>query len=185
MDKVTLSNGNTVEADVYLFACGSWLGQLFPAVLGSVITCSKQEVYYFGIPENFSPRFESLPVWVDVDGKDFYYGIPGNSHRGFKIGVDKRGEKFDPSSGDRTISPLVLQEARAFIGHRFPDLKTAPLLENRVCPYENSPDGNFIFDQHPEASNVLFLGGGSGHGFKHGPGLGELVAATLSGKQKA
>ncbi|HEY5822839.1 MAG TPA: FAD-dependent oxidoreductase, partial [Cyclobacteriaceae bacterium] len=65
--------------------------------------------------------------------------------------------------------------------HRFPDLKNAPLVESRVCPYENSPDGNFIFDPHPEASNVWFLGGGSGHGFKHGPALGELVAQLIKG----
>ena len=52
-----------------------------------------------------------------------------------------------------------------------------------MCPYENSPDGNFIFDQHPEAENCWLLGGGSGHGYKHGPALGELVADVLAGNQ--
>jgi glycine/D-amino acid oxidase-like deaminating enzyme len=181
---IKLSNGDTLQADTYLFACGSWMGQLFPEVLGSVITCTKQEVYYFGLLHNQIGEYESFPVWVDVDGKDFYYGIPGNSHRGFKIGVDKRGEKFDPTTGDRVVSPGVLKEAREFIGYRFPGLKSAPLVESRVCPYENSADGNFIFDRHPEAENVLFLGGGSGHGFKHGPGLGELVTEVLNGHRK-
>jgi glycine/D-amino acid oxidase-like deaminating enzyme len=123
-------------------------------------------------------------VWIDADGKDFYYGIPGNSFRGFKIGVDKRGEVFDPTDGDRTIKEQVLQDARKFIAHRFPGLTQAPLIENRVCPYENSPDGNFLFDHHPEAKNVFFLGGGSGHGFKHGPSLGELVMNCLKGTSK-
>ena len=72
--------------------------------------------------------------------------------------------------------------ARNFLSHRFPALKNAPLVENRVCPYENSPDGNFIFDNHPDANNLWFLGGGSGHGFKHGPALGELVAGCLAGR---
>jgi glycine/D-amino acid oxidase-like deaminating enzyme len=180
--EITLSNGNTLQADAFIFACGSWLGTLFPEVLGNTITCTKQEVYYFGVPKERAEAFEKFPVWVDVDGKDFYYGIPGNNYRGFKIGVDTQGESFDPTTGDRTANPEVLAKVRKFIEHRFPGLKNAPVVENRVCPYENSPDGNFLFDHHPEASNLFFLGGGSGHGFKHGPALGELVSQIITGK---
>lgn len=175
-----LSNGNKLRSDAYVFACGSWLGKLFPQELGDVITCTKQEVYYFGVPAEKASSFEKLPVWVDVDGKDFYYGIPGNSYRGFKLGVDIRGPEFDPTNGDRLYSPESLRKARQFIGHRFPDLHNAPLTENRVCPYENSPDGNFIFDLLPGTSNAFILGGGSGHGFKHGPALGDLVADAFA-----
>lgn len=181
---VDLSNGTSLKTDAYIFACGSWLGSLFPEVLGNVITCTKQEVYYFGVPRENAEAFEKFPVWVDVDGADFYYGIPGNNYRGFKLGVDKRGEPFDPTHGDRTPDHKVLQEARNFIAHRFPGLKDAPVVENRVCPYENSPDGNFLFDHHPEANNLFFLGGGSGHGFKHGPALGELIASCMNGESK-
>ena len=172
---ISLSDGTTVHSDAYLFACGAWLGQLFPEVLGNVITCTRQEVFYFGVPEGQAGQYERMPSWVDVDGKDFYYGIPGNAHRGFKVGVDLRGGRFDPTTGDRIPDPQVLAGARQFMEMRFPGLKNAPVVENRVCPYENSPDGNFIFEAHPEASNLWFLGGGSGHGFKHGPALGELV----------
>lgn len=177
---IKLSNGVTLQSDAYVFACGSWLGQVFPEVLGNVITCTKQEVFYFGVPKEHSLQYDQLPAWVDVDGKDFYYGIPGNAHRGFKIGVDKRGGKFDPTSGERISDPQVLADARKFIAQRFPGLKDAPVVESRVCPYENSPDGNFIFQSHPEATNLWFLGGGSGHGFKHGPALGELVANAFA-----
>ena len=180
---IQLSNKKNVVADAYIFACGSWLGKLFPTVLEHTITCTKQEVYYFGSPPEHAHTLDSMPVWVDVDGEDFYYGIPGNQHRGFKIGVDKRGETFDPTHGERVANPEVLAKARNFIAHRFPVLSNAPLVESRVCPYENSPDGNFIFDHHPEAENTFFMGGGSGHGFKHGPAFGELVAAVLAGEK--
>jgi glycine/D-amino acid oxidase-like deaminating enzyme len=183
LDKISLSNGNTLTADGFVFACGSWLGSLFPEILQKAIICTKQEVYYFGVPAANAVAFEGLPVWVDVDGVNFYYGIPGNQYRGFKIGVDVRGEIFDPTSGDRTITPGTLEKARKFIRHRFPDLKGAPLIANSVCPYENSPDGNFIFDRLPETSNAFILGGGSGHGFKHGPALGNLVAQVLAGEK--
>jgi glycine/D-amino acid oxidase-like deaminating enzyme len=183
LTSLQLSNGQSLHADLYIFACGSWLGQLFPEVLGKTITCTKQEVYYFGVPTQHASTYEKFPVWVDVDGKDFYYGIPGNNYRGFKIGVDERGEPFDPTDGDRISNEQVFKKARKFLTQRFPGLKDAPLVESRVCPYENSPDGNFLFDHHPEASNLFFLGGGSGHGFKHGPALGELISDIVAGNK--
>jgi glycine/D-amino acid oxidase-like deaminating enzyme len=181
LEAIYLSNGQTLKGACFIFACGAWLRQLFPDILQHTITCTKQEVYYFGVPAEQAQAFDNMPVWIDVDGKDFYYGIPGNAYRGFKIGVDIRGKVFDPTHDERAIEPDVLARARKFIEHRFPLLRHAPLLENRVCPYENSPDGNFIIDTHPEASNIIFMGGGSGHGFKHGPALGELIANLLHG----
>jgi glycine/D-amino acid oxidase-like deaminating enzyme len=182
LQSILLSNGEEINADAYIFACGPWLGNLFPEALGTLITCTKQEVYYFGAPEKLAKSFDDLPVWIDVDGENFYYGICNNAYRGFKIGIDKRGEIFNPSEGERIITEEILTRAKSFIAHRFPGLAGAPLIESRVCPYENSPDGNFIFDLHPETENLFFLGGGSGHGFKHGPALGELVAKVLKGE---
>lgn len=174
-----LADGTRKEATLYIYACGSWMAQLFPDVLHNIITPSRQEVYYFGVPQNDSVLWDSFPVWVDADGKDYYYGITGNAGRGFKIGVDIRGKNFDPTNDDRLPDPRVLADARKYIAHRFPTLAYAPLVESRVCPYENSPDGNFIFQQHPQFNHTWFLGGGSGHGFKHGPALGELVAKVF------
>ncbi|HEY7615215.1 MAG TPA: FAD-dependent oxidoreductase, partial [Terriglobales bacterium] len=79
----------------------------------------------------------------------------------------------------RTVSPENLKVVREYLAFRFPALKDAPLLETRVCQYENSPDSNFIIDRHPAHDNVWLVGGGSGHGFKHGPALGEMVAELV------
>ncbi|MFY9909507.1 MAG: FAD-dependent oxidoreductase, partial [Candidatus Sulfotelmatobacter sp.] len=54
-----------------------------------------------------------------------------------------------------------------------------PLIETRVCQYEQTPDSDFVVDRHPRMGNVWFLGGGSGHGFKHGPALGEMIAGLV------
>jgi glycine/D-amino acid oxidase-like deaminating enzyme len=185
VEGILLADGKQLVADGYIYACGAWLGDLFPTLLRDRFACTRQEVYYFGPPADRGQALEELPVWVDVDGHDFYYGIPGNAHRGFKVGVDLRGQLFDPGLGDHTVNPDVLQSARRFVEHRFPAMKGAPLLENRVCPYESSWDGNFIFDRCPGSENVILLGGGSGHGFKHGPALGELVANVLAGECQA
>jgi glycine/D-amino acid oxidase-like deaminating enzyme len=173
---VRLGDGSTLDADRYVFACGPWLGQLFPDVIGWRVQPTRQEVFYFGTPagdERFlEPR---LPVWVDL-GDRFIYGIPGNLHRGFKVADDARGPEFDPTDGSRTPSPDVERTLRAFVSRRFPAMKEAPVLGAEVCQYENSPDGQFIIDRHPAMPDVWIAGGGSGHGYKMGPALGEILA---------
>ena len=179
---IALSDGTRLTADVYVFACGPWLARLFPDVVGDRIEPTRQEVFYFGTPggdARFSERH--LPVWVETPR--FFYGIPGNERRGFKISDDARGAPFDPTSGDRTPSAEAIRTAREYLARRFPALSGAPLLESRVCQYENSPDHHFIVDRHPEAGDVWIVGGGSGHGFKHGPALGELAAGNVLGER--
>src|SRR5262249_44776379 len=96
---VRLSDGARLTADAYVFACGPWLPKIFPSLLGTRIQPTRQEVFYFGTPagdSRFSDR--QLPVWVETPR--FFYGIPGNERRGFKIADDARGPAFDPTSGD-------------------------------------------------------------------------------------
>ncbi|MEO8349890.1 MAG: FAD-dependent oxidoreductase [Acidobacteriota bacterium] len=111
-------------------------------------------------------------------------GIPGNEGRGFKVADDTRGAPFDPTGGDRVASADGLRAAREFLGRRFPALKDAPLTESRVCQYENTTDHRFLLDRHPGAGNAWIAGGGSGHGFKMGPAVGERVANLVLGRAK-
>jgi glycine/D-amino acid oxidase-like deaminating enzyme len=173
------SDGSTIAADRYVFACGPWLGKLFPATIGPHFLSTRQEVFFFGTPVD-DPRYDegNIPVWAD-HGDHFIYGIPGNQGRGFKVADDTRGAEFDPTSGERQVSDEGLAAARSYLAYRFPGMKDAPLLETRVCQYENTTDHNFIVDRHPHNANVWILGGGSGHGFKHGPAIGEMVAKLV------
>ena len=184
LSELILSDGSKLNADSYVFACGPWLSRIFPNALKDIITPTRQEVFFFGTPYGDSSLFESnMPVWVDF-GKKIWYGIPGADWRGFKVADDTRGAEFDPTSGDRTASETGLESARNYLAKRFPSMKDAPLLESRVCQYENSPDGNYIIDKHPEAENTWVIGGGSGHGFKLGPALGEFVADRVIGNKE-
>jgi glycine/D-amino acid oxidase-like deaminating enzyme len=177
--QLALSDGSTLAAERYVFACGPWLGKLFPQTVGPHFASTKQDVFFFGPPANDARYNEgNIPVWAD-HGDRFMYGIPGNEGRGFKVADDTRGPEFDPTSGERTISPDRLAEGRRYLAYRFPGMKDAPLSEARVCQYEDTVDHNFIIDRHPAKQNVWIVGGGSGHGFKHGPALGEMVATLV------
>jgi glycine/D-amino acid oxidase-like deaminating enzyme len=179
MSSLRLDDGSTIEGDVFVFACGPWLGKVFPDVIGDRVHPTRQEVYYFGAPqgsERYTPgRF---PIWIDF-GERIFYGVPDLGGRGFKISDDTRGETFDPTSGDRTPTAQGIARARGLLAERFPELAKAPLLKAEVCQYENSPDGNLIVDRHPQAKNVWLLGGGSGHGYKLAPAVGELTANAI------
>jgi len=183
LTSVMLSNNSRLEADFYIFACGSWLPKIFPEILSDKITVTKQEVYYFGVPDDWILNFQTpMPGWVDIQDKEIYYGIPGFLDRGFKVAHDKRGPDFDPTHHDRFPDQDEIALAKKYLAKRFPGLKNAPLLESRVCQYSNTDTGNLIVDHHPEAVNVLILGGDSGHGFKYGPALGDYVSKLLVGE---
>ena len=178
---VALSSGDDLRADRFVFACGPWLGAVFPDVVGRRVIPTRQEVFFFGLPPGDHTYDESdFPVWID-HGERFIYGIPGNERRGFKVADDTRGPELDPTTAERLVSPEGVARARELLRRRFPGLAGAPLVESRVCQYEQSPDSHFILDRHPFADNVWLAGGGSGHGFKMGPAVGEHVARLVLG----
>jgi len=176
---LALSDGSSLKADLYVYACGPWLGKLFPQAVGNLVQATKQDVFFFGTPAGDDRFIDGhLPVWADHRGR-FRYGIPGRDRRGFKIADDTRGPAFDPTSGERVVSQETLRDIREYVAFRFPALQDAPLVETRVCQYEQTPDSHFIVDRHPANENVWLLGGGSGHGFKHGPAIGEMMAELI------
>ncbi len=175
--------GRRLSADTFIFACGPWLPKLFPDLLGDLIHITRQEVFFFGVPhgdDHFS--FPKMPVLIDFD--ELIYCIPDLEGRGFKFAIDAHGPIFDPDSGDRVVTPAGVTAVRHKLARLIPALATAPILETRVCQYENTSTGDFLFDRHPEFPNVWFVGGGSGHGFKHGPAVGEYVAGLIKGNSE-
>ena len=182
LETVRTSSG-AIRAGTFVFACGPWLPKLFPQLLGKRIAPTRQEAFFFGAPPGnarFSPP--QMPVWIDFSDPRGPYCFPDLDHRGVKIALDQHGPPIDPDTADRTPSADRLAAARAALGERMPALQNAPLLEARVCQYENTSNGDLLIDRHPDFSNVWIVGGGSGHGFKHGPAVGEYAAAQMMGR---
>jgi glycine/D-amino acid oxidase-like deaminating enzyme len=174
-------DGERRTADAIVWACGPWLPKVFPDLLGDRIFVTRQEVAFIAPPDG-DDRFEpgQLPGWADFNGGDLYYGFPNLEGRGFKIARDHHGPTFDPDAGDRRMSEQGAALLRAFAERRFPALAGRAFTEFRVCQYENSSSGDFLIDRHPDIPGAYLLGGGSGHGFKHGPEVGRLMARLVS-----
>ena len=174
------TSGTDVAAEHLVFACGPWLPKLFPDLLAERIHVTRQEVFFVGVPPGnnlFKPPH--LPAWIDFN--DLVYALPDLDNRGFKIAIDAHGPEFDPDHGERIVSAELTNAVREYLAQRVPLLANAPFTETRVCQYENTSNGDFLLDRHPSLENVWLAGGGSGHGFKHGPAVGEYVTAMISG----
>jgi glycine/D-amino acid oxidase-like deaminating enzyme len=175
---IRLRGGAHLDADRVVFACGAWLPRLFPDLLGGRIRPTRQVVVYFGTPAG-DARFHAprWPAWIDFPAG--IYGTPDLEGRGVKVGLDEHGPPIDPDADDRVADATSLERARAWLARRVPALADAPVVESRVCQYENTSSGDFLIDRHPHHPDIVLAGGGSGHGFKHGPAVGRLAARLV------
>jgi len=180
--QVPLSDGSTLEADAFVIAAGPWLGKVFPALLGDRIVATRQEIFYFAPPASsmsFAPP--RMPGWAEFSAGDFHYGFPDLEGSGVKFAHHHDGPVVDPDTQSRDHSAAALEEIIAYRDRRFPALRGSPLISAEVCQYENSSNGDFLIDFHPTMPNVVIVGGGSGHGFKHGPEVGRYATGLLDG----
>lgn len=179
LDAIETLSGRRLTAGAFVFAAGPWLPALLPDTMGSRLFVTRQEAFYFGPPAGDGRyRPASLPAWID-----FKEGVYGHADlgRGVKIAIDRHGPPIDPDTADRSVDAGTIGTVRRELARRFPGLERAPLLETHVCQYENSANGDFVIDRHPGYDNVWIAGGGSGHGFKHGPFVGEYVRKLIDG----
>jgi sarcosine oxidase len=164
------------RADVVVWACGAWLPQLFPRLVELTIT--RRDVFFLGV----DGAWAGTPGFCDYDAA--FYGHGELAGLGMKIAPDAPGAEIDPDTLDRLPSPANERLVRDYAARRFPALAGAPVIGARVCQYSLTGDTHFLFAQHPERDDWWLVGGGSGHGFKHGPALAEYVAECVEGRRE-
>ena len=178
--RVELADGPPIEADAFVFAAGPWLPDLFPVTTGRLIEPHRQDVMYFQVPAG-DRRYDSgaMPAWIDFEGS--FYGFPSFDGLSIKASPDWLGpiERCDDST--RECADDTIAAARAFLRRRLPGLADQPVVQTSTCFYEVTPDAHFVIDRHPSLDDVWIAGGGTGHAFKHGPVIGEYLAALVAG----
>jgi glycine/D-amino acid oxidase-like deaminating enzyme len=168
-------DGRALEADHVVWACGGWLAALFAEHVQLRVT--RQEVVLFDVPQQWASP--PAPAWIDFDAS--LYGHALIEPHGMKVASDREGEPVEPGLRPAEAGEPSVPAAREYLAIRFPALAGAPVRSAPGCHYSLTPDGNFIFARHPEHERVWLLGGGSGHGFKHGPAIAEQAARVLAG----
>lgn len=211
MSELVLNTHDAAHAGQYVFACGPWLGKVFPDLLGSRLRTPMGQVCYFATPhgdDRFS--FPNLPSY-NFPGVTGWPALP-HDNRGFRVrgggggggGAGRGGgaggqggapapqavptpqiiggPQQDPDLSDRFVDQASQQRSRNFLAERFPLLKDCPINETRACHYEGSISRNFIIDRHPDFQNVWIAGAGNSEAFKSGPVIGEYVARRVLNK---
>lgn len=182
LGQVALFDGRQIAGDQFLFACGAWLPELFPDLLREVVSPTLQEVFFIGLDSAHPIDLTAgAPSWYDFTHGCFY-GVPPLEGKGLKIASDLDGPIIDPTSLSRIPTADGAQAVLRYLEHRFPGLGQKTILEARVCQYASSPDRHLILGRHPRLKNVWIAGGGSGHGFKLGPVVGEKMASLIAGE---
>lgn len=182
VEGIDIGKNRVLKAAQYVFACGPWLPKLFPELLLPKLQVQRRDVLFVGTPagdNRFS--YPNMPEW-GITGSG-YYGFADIQGRGFKVAPYPDHNPLDPDRDERIVNPYQAKRAHDFVAKRFPDLKDQPIIESRVCQVTNSTDMNFIVDHIPGTQNAWIIGGGSGHGFKHGPSVGEFASLRLLDKE--
>ncbi len=168
--------GRHLEADHVVWACGAWLPKLFPHLVDLRVT--RQDVALFDVPGGWATP--PVPGWLDFDTSFYGHGLI--EPHGMKVSNDGEGDPMDPDARPERAEAAYVQRSSDYLAHRFPSLAGARVRSAPVCHYSITADGGFLFAEHPEEPGVWLLGGGSGHGYKHGPAIASHVADVLRGE---
>ena len=179
LGRVEIEDGPTIEADGFVFACGPWLPDLFPATLGGLIEPHRQDVMHFQVPTG-DRRYDAgtMPAWIDFEGS--FYGFPSFDGLSIKACPDWLGPIEHCDASARECADETIAASREVLRRRLPGLADQPVVRTWTCFYEVTPDAHFVIDRHPGLGDVWIAGGGTGHAFKHGPVIGEYLAARVT-----
>jgi len=173
-------DGESPRFDRVVVAAGVWLTRLVPSI-GRQIRPTFQEMAFFAPRDPGSFALETMPVWGVCPEDEGWYGHPLRPEGLVKVANDLRGPVVDPDV-ERHATPAFVAAAQEFVARRIPGLASEKVMGTRACLYENTPDRHFVIDWLPSSQRVLVAGGGSGHGFKFGGSIGEVIADALEEK---
>ena len=177
------------RADAVVVAAGSWAGPLLREIgLDLPLEPSREVLAYFPVAARAATgmvdhRAGTMPALIDYHTDPPFYALPQIDVAGVKVGWHHTGPTTDPDEVG-VADEKVLRAIQSWVSDRLPFLDLHPLLV-KTCLYTNTPDYHFVLDRHPQQPNLVIGAGFSGHGFKFGPVLGEILADLATGQKPA
>jgi sarcosine oxidase len=166
------------SASALVLAAGPWL----PDLLGETrlgLWVERQVMHWFARADAASAN-DSTPItlWEYAPG-GMFYTIP-DLGAGTKAALHHAGERGTADEIRRDVATGEIEAIERIVARFVPGL--APrVLRSATCLYTNTPDQHFLIDRHPDHPRVVIASACSGHGFKFGPAVGELVAGLVTG----
>ncbi|KAF9889130.1 hypothetical protein FE257_007619 [Aspergillus nanangensis] len=189
---VVLADGTTVTADLVVLATGAWSTKLID-LRGRAVSTG-QALAYMHITDEEQTRLAHMPTILNFATGMFI--LPPRNNL-LKIACHAYGyinPKTVPVPGangkSMTVSfpepdlPIPAREEHEFrmaLKQLVPELADRPFCKTRVCWYTDTPKGDFIITHHPDHPGLFVATGGSGHGYKFFPVLGDKIVDAMEG----
>ena len=178
---VRTREGETFNAGHVIVCAGAHTPYLLPE-LQAVMRVTGHPVFHLkpSTPAPYTAR--EFPVFSADIAYSGWYGFPLHPHENVvKIANHGPGLRLHPEDDERVVTDADEVKFRSFLIDGIPSLVDEPIVYTRRCVYTDTLDGHFWIDQHPEIKGLSVGTGGSGHGFKFAPVLGELIASAAFG----
>jgi sarcosine oxidase len=174
-DGVRLStSAGAIDAGSVVLATGPWASELLePLGIWLPLTPAVAQVTYFGA-DGLTDR-PGMAEWTAYPGGRGVYGhpVPGV---GYKLAFDAAGrEPWSARAEEWPPDPAEERELTEWVARRLPGAGLRVIRSERH-PWTMTPDSHFVIDHE---GPVVLACGCSGHAFKFGPALGELVADVV------
>lgn len=169
---------DTYHAGRVVIAAGSWTRPLLQALgIDLPLTVLQEQLAFLAVRDAAAHRPDRLPLIIHRFPGTTSLGsvFPLYDHDGVKVMLDRLGPEVAPDNPDRGIDPDILARQRAYAMALLPSV-TGEILETTSCRFTMTPDEDFVIDRHPEFAQIVFASSCSGHGFKFGPVVGQMLA---------
>ncbi|KAG9236933.1 putative fructosyl amino acid protein [Amylocarpus encephaloides] len=198
---VNLQDGQNQTADLVILATGAWTPSLIN--LNGRCQATGQVLSYFPISDSEQERLRKMPVLLNMSTGMFIITPANNMVKvarhgyGYSNPTSMANPEPNPTSGQETISislpytaldipnlhipPEGEQACRQALRSIIPWLGDRPFTQTKICWYADTPSGDFVFTYHPTYDNLFLATGGSGHGFKFLPVIGDKIVDCVEG----
>ncbi len=173
----------TYTADRVILAAGAWMGNLLHGMgLDLPLYVRKEFLVYSRVtdPAAFLPGRFPLVIHRFPGNLSLGSFFPSFRHEGVKSLIDRLGKVIDPDGGDINVDAEPLEMVRQYTMEMLPQA-TGEILWTGACRYTMTPDEDFILDRFPGTPEVVVASPCSGHGFKFGPVIGDILADLAVG----
>ena len=181
--RITLHSGEIYNADRVVLAVGPWVHHLIES-LHLPVRMTRQYLLYFANLPLSSFGAAAFPPFLanELYGFPIHSTLTGKGPSWFKAASHNFGMSVEPEE-NTPIEELLINQIVKRLRDLLPALRQAPLVQVDSCMYDVSLDENFILDTLADDSRVIFATGLSGHGFKFGLVLGEILSSMVQDKE--
>ncbi|ODH53466.1 hypothetical protein GX48_00297 [Paracoccidioides brasiliensis] len=197
---VELTDGSTITADLVVLATGAWTGRLVD--LRGRAEAKGQVLAYIRISDDEQAKLANMPTVLNFSTGMFIipprnnllkiarhsYGyrnpqrVAVRSSNNTRTTTTETIEVSLPAGGDVPIPQEGEEACRTALREMLPAFAERAFVKTRVCWYTDTPTGDFLITHHPHYAGLFLATGGSGHGFKFLPVLGEKIVDAIQGR---